>query len=391
MKKTLLFISSILAIFSLQAQIENLQVHCSEGQGSVTLSDEILQNADGIKYNMTSYSSTGDYSVNTPSQTDVALNSDGGSLTFTIIGECFPGAMLFDISYNTGESKLYVAEFNECIPVSTTSICFITIVSDEKTFNINGPSEIEYGANTMFTSTVLSDYSEISTIEWFFNGVMVGQSDYLILQQQGVYSAPGVYLISAKATFADGTVLTDSQELTILESPQGQTNPIEGEACAEPGSTELYTLMPELAEDSWKIDWWINGATTDINNDGTEATVVFDPWFNGTEIRVGINYSSAPWYAEYRMAIESCGSATPAEDGLFQVAPNPSTYNFTITAKTDIYYFTITDPQIGWSQTIQGISEWQSMTVGENWSTGSYIITAYTQSGQTQSETLIKQ
>lgn len=283
------------------------------------------------------------------------------------------------LSYNTAQDRTFeiVVTFEDGTVLRNSDNVTVIDCTDRK-ITIHGSSNIEYGESELFTKYIEDFCNANYSVQWFIDDELVSTDESYRTENT---LADGTYEIKVVATFEDG--LTEEATMNIIvEGGPVQEEDISGKTCVRKGSTENYILSPSLLVNSSGVNWTFTGGGNFVPT-GNQVSITFPDYFTGGAVCAGVNYNVAPWHSEYCLNVELCPD-------LFTIGPNPTSHEFTVTALVDIYYFTVANPAEGWSQHVQGVSANEIYKFAAGWNAGTYIITAYTQSGETQSKTVIK-
>lgn len=205
----------------------------------------------------------------------------------------------------------------------------VSILNPAASSTFNAPATISITANAT------DQDGTISKVEFFNGSTLLGT----VLSAPYTYSwtnvPAGTYSITAKATDNNGaTALHTVSDINVVNP----SSPVSGPSCASNNTTVIYELAAAQRVNATGYNWYYNGSAQSIAPmSGTpyKAYLTTGSNFSSGQVCVGVNYSSAPWYASYCSNVSKC----PAREGVsIETAetaaashPNPFSSETTIT------------------------------------------------------------
>jgi hypothetical protein len=186
----------------------------------------------------------------------------------------------------------------------------------------------------------------ITKVEFYNGSTKLGEATSAPYTYSWTGIATGTYTITAKA-IDNQSASTTSGAVTVYVYNQGESDPtadIVGPNCVYKNAVQLFEVNASKMANATTFNWWCTGSTRSVSTPQPgKASFDFGPDFTGGQVCVGINYSVAPWYAQYCKNVTVCpGNPTtptnqapsvsltsPSNNAIFTA---PATVNITATA-----------------------------------------------------------
>lgn len=221
----------------------------------------------------------------------------------------------------------------------------------------------------------------MSKVEFFSGSTKLGESVTAPYPFSWANVAAGSYALTAKATDNQGATTTSATVSIQVKSPAPPPNTggdLLGPDCVRINDVKAYEVNPRNMPSATAFSWWVNGSTQSITpTSAGKVSISFGPYFTGGSVCVGVNYSAAPWYAQYCKPITVC--APGARAGVDDMAsgpvfPNPTQDHFTFVAERDIQAMNVVD-ELGRNHLRLGSARaGQTVTFGERLPAGTYLL-----------------
>ena len=211
----------------------------------------------------------------------------------------------------------------------------VSITSPANNAAYNAPASITINANATDAD------GTISKVELYRGSILLATLTSAPYTYTWTNVAAGTYAITAKATDNQGGVRTSSAAQVVVNAVSTGANLV-GVDCVNKNAVTVFELSAANRANATNYSWWCNGSTlsiTPVPTQAWKATYSFGQWFTGGNVCVGVNYSQAPWYAQFCKNVTICSNAKllPANNKLTRIiSPNPSANNFNIVADKDI-------------------------------------------------------
>jgi Cellulase (glycosyl hydrolase family 5)/Bacterial Ig domain len=249
----------------------------------------------------------------------------------------------------------------------------VSITSPVNNAAFNAPASLTINANATDADGTIANVM-------FYNG-----STLLATLTSAPYAytwanvAAGTYAITAKATDNQGGVRTSSAVQVVVNAVSTGANLI-GVDCVNKNAVTIFELSAANRVNATNYSWWANASTSSIvpvSAQPWKATYSFGQWFTGGNVCVGVNYSQAPWYAQFCKNVTTCSSArlvAKNNESVGIVSPNPSVNVFNILADKNIQSAQVFD-QLGTERINLGAFEnGQSLNFGATLPAGIYFL-----------------
>ena len=193
----------------------------------------------------------------------------------------------------------------------------VTIASPTANQSFLAPATISINANASDPD------GTVSKVEFFIGSNLVATD----------YSAPynfvwnnvsaGTYDIIVKVTDNLGDF-----DFAILSGVVVSTSTADiiGAVCGTNNATLVYEVAPSKRVNATSFNWWYTGSSQSIfpvSGAAHKANLSTGNYFSAGQVCVGVNYSSAPWYANYCVNVAKCSSA---REGEFETETNSVSY-----------------------------------------------------------------
>ncbi|WP_234733805.1 Ig-like domain-containing protein [Tellurirhabdus bombi] len=298
------------------------------------------------------------------------------SWTSVGVGSYSLKAIATDNSGATATSALVNITVNAPAPVNQAPTVSLTSPTNSATFT--APATVNLAANASDSD------GSIAKVEFYNGNTKLGEATAAPYQFSWSSVGTGSYSLKAVAT-DNGGAKTESGTVTITVKtttppPTNPTADLIGPDCVSKNAVQTFELNASKLTNATNFSWWCTGSTQSITAvQPGKASINFGPWFTGGQVCVGVNYSAAPWYAQYCKSIAVCGSARvgiSAEErsGTGVVFPSPSSESFTFVAPKEVKQLTVNDLSGREWLRFGAQASGQRLTFGERLSPDTYLI-----------------
>ncbi|WP_420151758.1 cellulase family glycosylhydrolase [Spirosoma sp.] len=253
-------------------------------------------------------------------------------------------------------------------------------------------------ATVALTASASDSDGNVTKVEFYNGSAKIGESTGSPYQFSWNSVSAGTYTLTAKAIDDQNATSTSAAvTITVKTATTPPTNPtadIIGPDCAAKNAVHVFELNAGKLANATSFSWWFTGSSQSITpTQPGKATYNFGPWFTGGQVCVGVNYSAAPWYAQYCKNITVCAPA--ARVGIADIAdnlvfPNPTTDRFSFVAERDIQSMNVADDMGRERIKLGAAKAGQTITFGEQLSAGTYLLQIHYQDQQRRVIKLLK-
>jgi rhamnogalacturonan endolyase len=138
--------------------------------------------------------------------------------------------------------------------------------------------------------------------------------------------AAGTYSITARANDNAGAVTT-SAAVSITVTAVLSTANIIGASCLKTNTVHAYSVNSSLTAGATNYSWWYTGPTVTITptaGNPSSISLATNAYVGGGELCVGVNYSAAPYYKQYCIALAPCAARLADADAMMvEASPLP--------------------------------------------------------------------
>ncbi|GAB3639792.1 hypothetical protein GCM10027423_04280 [Spirosoma arcticum] len=236
-------------------------------------------------------------------------------------------------------------------------------------------------ASINLTTSAADANGTVSKVEFFNGSTKLGEDLTSPYTFTWANVGAGTYALTARATDNQGATTASA---TVTIQVNGTTTPpntgadLVGPDCVRPNDVKVYEMNARNLPNATAFSWWVNGSTQSITpTSAGKVNINFGANYTGGNVCVGVNYSAAPWYAQYCKNVTVCapGARTGAKDVADgPVFPNPTTDRFSFVAERDIQAMNVVD-ELGRERLRLGTARaGQTVTFGERLSAGTYLL-----------------
>jgi M6 family metalloprotease-like protein len=226
-----------------------------------------------------------------------------------------------------------IAQFDEVSVISENIKPTVSITSPANNSNFTAP------LNTVITVNASDADGSVTKVDFFNGSTLLGTDNTAPYSLSWNNVAAGTYNLTAKATDNLGAFTYHTITVTVTNAPSG---PITASApCGSNNSNIIYELSASQRANATGYNWWFNGSSNGIapvTGSPFKATLSTGNNFGAGQVCVGVNYSSAPWYASYCISVSKCAAARESliEEELTstQAYPNPFTESLSLKLPT---------------------------------------------------------
>lgn len=252
------------------------------------------------------------------------------------------------------------------------------------TVSLTGPTnnaQFTAPATINLTASAADANGTVGKVEFFNGSTKLGEDLTSPYTFTWANVGAGTYALTARATDNQGATTTSATVSIQVNGPTPPPNTgadLIGPDCVRPNDIKIYELNARNLPNATAFSWWVNGSTQSITpTSAGKVSINFGPGFTGGSVCVGVNYSAAPWYAQYCKNVTVCApgartSGNDVADG--PVFPNPTTDRFSFVAERDIQSMNVVD-ELGRERLRLGTARaGQTVTFGERLSAGTYLL-----------------
>lgn len=272
--------------------------------------------------------------------------------------------------------------------IDTPPVVSITAPANNSSFT--APASITITANASDAN------GSISNVQFYNGSTLLGSDASAPYSFTWTNVPAGTYTITARATDNSGAA-TVSSAISIVVSPPVVSNAtIHGPDCGGRYSTITFELDASKRAGATNYAWHVNSYSQSISPVAGAAyrvNIATGAYFTGGQVCVGVNYSSAPWYASYCKTISVCASpaaAAAAASDQTIVSPNPSEEGFTLSVQEDVQSIEVKDLN-GLSVFSHGsVSSGEEVFYGQDLKPGIYSLIIIYSSGRIETKRIQK-
>ncbi len=237
-------------------------------------------------------------------------------------------------------------------------------------------------ATIALTANAADANGTVSKVEFFNGSTKLGESATTPYQFNWTNVGAGTYSLTAKATDNAGASTTSGAVTVQVNGtnppPTNTGADLLGPDCARLNDVKTFEVNARNLPNATNFAWWFTGSSQSITpTQPGKATYNFGPNFTGGQVCVGINYSAAPWYAQFCKNVTVC--APGARMGVADVTdnlvfPNPTDDQFTFVVEETIQAMSVAD-QSGRERLWLGSARaGQTVRFGEQLPAGTYLL-----------------
>ncbi|GAB2566038.1 hypothetical protein GCM10027190_14610 [Spirosoma areae] len=252
----------------------------------------------------------------------------------------------------------------------------VSLTSPANSATFTAPATVALAANASDTD------GAITKVEFYNGSTKLGEDASSPYQFSWPNVGVGTYTLTAKATDNGGASATSTAiTITVSTTTTPPTNPaadLIGPSCVAQNAVQVYEVNPGRLASATGFSWWCNGSTQSITPvQPGKASFNFGSYFTGGQVCVGVNYSAAPWYAQYCKNVTICApgvrlSTVDIADNF--VFPNPTTDRVSFVAERDIQSMNVVDELGRKRLTLGAAKAGQTVTFGEQLPAGLYLL-----------------
>ena len=251
----------------------------------------------------------------------------------------------------------------------------VSLTSPANNATFTAPATIALAANASDAD------GTITKVEFYSGSTKLGEDATSPYQFSWAAVGTGTYTLTVKAIDNQGATAISTAVVITVSAATPPPNPaadLIGPNCVALNAVQVYEVNASKLANATQFSWWCNGSTQSITpTQPGKASYSFGPYFTGGQVCVGINYSAAPWYAQYCKNVTLCapGARISAGDIADNVIfPNPTHDRFSFVAERAIQSMSVSDEMGRERLTIGEIKAGQTVMFGEKLSPGTYLL-----------------